>query len=125
EVERGRGSGRRLVEDVDDEPALERRELLHLPFERPLECPRRRQQTLEVVARDVLDRDEVARRWFFGWTEVLPHDVNLSQGGSLLQATGRARCDRLRRSRRAAPGCARGVRSAGSCRRNRGGSADR
>ena len=58
---RGRAR-RRLEEEVDDEPPLERRQLLHLAVERRLERARVAEQALDVVAGQVGDGDEVAAR---------------------------------------------------------------
>src|SRR5262249_40558595 len=62
ELEGRRRACRRLVEEIDDELALERRELLHLAVERRSERARGAEHALDVVAREVSDGDEMALR---------------------------------------------------------------
>src|SRR5262249_59275855 len=64
-------------EHVDHEPALERRELLHLPLQAALERARGREQPLDVVAGDVLDRDEVPSWRRGGRRPALPPSADL------------------------------------------------
>ena len=77
ELERRRRPRGRFVEHIDHEPAFECRQLLHLALEGALECARCREQPLEVVARDVRNRNEVPRRRRRGRPQVLPHDLDL------------------------------------------------
>ena len=117
-----RRARRGLEEEVDDRPAAERRQLLHLALERALEDARGREQPRDVVASEVADRDQVPARRRVGRREqVVADELN----ASLAPPRGRAGRGRPRRSRRAAPGRARRARWAGSCRRSRGGSGAR
>src|SRR5581483_9208294 len=56
------GARRRLIEEIDDQAALQRRELLHLAVERRLERARGAEQPLHVVAREVGDGEEMPSR---------------------------------------------------------------
>ena len=82
ELEARRRPCRRLVENVDHQPALEGRQFLHLSLEAPLEGAGGGEQPLDVVSRDVLDRDEVPPGRRGGRTQVLPHDADVSHRGS-------------------------------------------
>jgi hypothetical protein len=75
ELEARRRAGRGLVEDVDHEPAAQRRQLLHLAVERALERAGRPEQTLDVLAGQVADRDQVPRRRRARRAQVVPHHV--------------------------------------------------
>ena len=76
ELEGRRRARRGLVEEVDDELALERRELLHLAVERRRERARGAEQALDVVAREVGDRDEVALRRRAGRLQVVGDETD-------------------------------------------------
>ena len=130
--------GGSFVEDIDDRVAAERRELLHLPFERAGEVAGERQEPLDVRAREIGDRDQVAtlgpaRRQELVTDQREPVDgvrsrvdqaePFFSHRASLSRR--RAGRGRPRRPRRAAPGCARLSQSEGSCRRSRAGWAAR
>ena len=84
---------------------------------------RGREQPLDVVAREVGDRDQVAPRRRARRAQVVGDDADLRHREP--PRRDRAGRGRPRRPRRAAPGSARRARSAGSCRRSRGGSAAR
>ncbi len=62
ELEAGRRPRRGLVEEVDDGAAAQRRQLLHVALERACERPREGEQTLDVLAGEVGDRDEMPAR---------------------------------------------------------------
>ena len=62
ELEARRGTRRRLVEEVHDQPPLQRRQLLQLSLHRRAECARGPEQPLDVVACEVGHRDQVAAR---------------------------------------------------------------
>src|SRR5207253_10501260 len=94
-----------LVEEVHDRAAAKRRELLHLPLEAALEAPRRGEQPLDVVAREVADRDQVPPRRRAGREQILPHDAYLSHR-TPLRSSRSAAPGRPRPPRGAAPGCA-------------------
>src|SRR4029077_948249 len=83
ELERGRRAGRGLVEEVDDQVALERRQLLHVAVERGLEGARGPEQALDVFAREVTDRKEMPLGRVSRWTEVVADETNhlLSSSG--------------------------------------------
>ena len=83
ELEARRRSRRRLVEDVDDEPAAQRRELLHLPLERALEASRSAEQALDVVAGQVGDRDQMPPGRRVWRAQVVPHHVQVTHGSPL------------------------------------------
>ena len=76
ELEARRRPRRRLVEEVDDEPALQRRQLLHLAVERRLEGARGAEQPLHVVPRKVGDREQVASRRRTGRTQVVANETD-------------------------------------------------
>src|SRR5207247_63912 len=76
ELEARRRSRRRLVEEIDDEPALEGRQLLHLSVERGCERARGAEQALDVVARQVGDRDQVSARRRPRWAEVVADETD-------------------------------------------------
>ena len=62
ELEARRRSRRRLVEEIDDEAPLQRRELLQLAIHGGGERARGAEQALDVVAGQVGDREQVAAR---------------------------------------------------------------
>jgi hypothetical protein len=72
ELEARRRPRRGFVEDVDHGAALERRQFLHLAFERGGEGPREREQSLDVVLRQVGDRDEMPSLGAAGRQELVP-----------------------------------------------------
>ena len=63
---------------------LERRQLLHVPLERGLEGARRAEQPLDVVARQVADREEVPLRRIAGRPQVVGDEADhlLSSSGA-------------------------------------------
>jgi len=78
QLEARRGTGRRLVEEVDDRLAAQGRQLLQLALERSLEVACGAEQTLDVVAPEVANRDQVPARRLLGREQVLPHDADFS-----------------------------------------------
>src|SRR5262249_18071626 len=77
EFEARRRAGGRLEEQVDDRAAAQGRELLHLPLQRVLEAVCSREQPLDVLAREVLDREQVPP----GRTKEVVHALSSSGAG--------------------------------------------
>ena len=77
-------AGRGLEEEVDDGAAAQRRQLLHLALERRLERARGAEHPLDVVARQVGDREQVPARRRPGRTQVVARRDGSSGIGDLL-----------------------------------------
>ena len=125
ELEARRGARRGLVEEVDDEAALAASAASSPRARARARTCARAEQALDVVAVEVGDREQVAARRRPGRAQLVADDDGSSSSRLLLRRGDRAGRRRPRPPRRAAPGCARRARSAGSCRRSRGGSAAR